>query len=89
MKYVLVALVSTTLLVACNPCKPGAQRCNGMVAEICRSDKKWRPVQDCTKLHRTGGRKFDCAVRQVTPKKQKVFCRPQPTVPTTPKAKRP
>lgn len=79
MKYIILTLAAGALwLGGCSPCKPGAQRCNGLVVEICRSDKRWRKVMDCRKLHRTAGEQFDCAVRQVTPKRQRAFCRPQP-----------
>lgn len=82
MKYLLLAS-SVALLISCNPCKPGAQRCNGTVVEMCRPDKRWAKVQDCSKLHRTAGRKFDCAVRKLDTGEEKIFCRPQPT-PATP-----
>jgi len=62
MKALLIAIVATALLAACNPCKPGAQRCNGMTVEICRPDKKWSRVQDCSKLKRTK-KPFDCCCR--------------------------
>lgn len=62
MKALLIALGTTALLAACNPCRPGAQRCNGMTVEICRPDKKWTRVQDCSKLKRTKT-PFNCCCR--------------------------
>jgi len=82
MKYLMVMLM-LGCMAACNPCKPGSVRCSGMVVEICRPDKRWAKVQDCSRLKRTK-QQFDCAVRQVSPKKQKAFCRPVPEVPKPP-----
>ena len=46
-------VIFSLFFLACNPCEPGAQRCNGTIVEICRPDKKWHKVQNCSKLHRT------------------------------------
>lgn len=59
--------------IACNPCKPGVSRCNGSVVEICRPDKQWSKVQDCSKLKRTK-KQFDCCCR-LSDGKNKCSCK--------------
>lgn len=71
MKVILLLLLAAGLLVACNPCRPGQQRCNGTVVEICRPDGRWAKAQDCSKLHRTE-KKFECCCK--TEKSTKCFC---------------
>jgi len=68
MKALLATLAAVGMLAACNPCKPGESRCNGSVVEICRPDKKWSKVQDCSKLKRTGGKEFKCCCREKSDK---------------------
>ena len=76
MRALLVVAVAG-LLVACGNCKPGAQRCNGSVAEICRPDKEWSQVQDCSKLLRTE-KEWTCACGEVDETgKPKCACKPQ------------
>ena len=67
-------LVFSPLLLACNPCKPGTQRCNGTVVEICRPDKKWHKVSNCSKLHRT--KKIHECKCEVKDGKNKCYCCP-------------
>lgn len=62
MKAFLSAFAVASLLVACNPCKPGTHRCNGTKVQICRPDKKWSTVQDCGALKRTT-KKFTCCCK--------------------------
>ena len=59
----------------CNPCKPGTARCNGSVVEICRPDKRWARVQDCSKLERTT-KPFQCCCR-IEDSKTKCGCKIQ------------
>ena len=75
MKLVTVLLAVAGLLVlgACNPCKPGAQRCKGSIVEICRPDKTWSQVQDCDKLKRTK-QAFKCTCLT---EKNKCYCKVQ------------
>ncbi len=73
----IVATISFVLIgfaVACNPCKPGAQRCNGSIVEICRPDKRWSKVQDCSKLKRTT-KPFTCCCRVENTKTKCACCK--------------
>lgn len=74
LRSLLAAAAAGLLVAACNPCKPGTQRCNGTVVEICRPDKKWSVVQDCSKLKRTKST-FTCACK--TDKGKKCYCKVQ------------
>ncbi len=80
MKVLLATLAVAAMMLstsACNPCKPGESRCTGSVVEICRPDKKWSKVQDCSKLKRTD-KKFKCCCRADTKsKKTKCACHPE------------
>ena len=61
----LLAVSGSLLLVAflflgCGPnCKLRTWRCKGTVVQTCSPDG-WRKVMDCSKLFRTGGKKYDC-----------------------------
>lgn len=77
MRALLVFLAVASLLVACNNCKPGTQRCNASVVEFCRPDKQWSQVQDCSKTLRTD-KEWTCACGEADEAgKSKCTCIPQ------------
>jgi len=46
-------------LVGCPPvCKPTMARCQGSIVQVCRPDKKWQKVLDCSKMG--GGKTWNC-----------------------------
>jgi hypothetical protein len=75
MRKVILLAAAAIILVACNPCKPGTQRCTGSIVEICRPDKKWHKVQDCSKLKRT--KKLHKCTCELKDGQNKCYCCPQ------------
>lgn len=74
MKALIILGFCLGLFGACNPCKPGVQRCNGNVVEICRPDRKWSKVINCDSVLRTS-KKFKCCCVQLPNGKKPCTCK--------------